>query len=456
MSFKPVQKLNVQRTLSNGETVQVGTLAQNRQGVFFQYAHDYISKFGNLSPFALETTAQLQKSPPAPHQGIHGVFADSLPDGWGLLLQDRVFRQYGILPAQVTPMDRLAFVGQHAMGALTFSPISEFVSKQHKDINIATLGLEAQTLFDKGVSEELTGNSARVLTTLVAVGSSGGARPKAQVYMPSGDIKQCRTYAKPGDESWLVKFTSKNLPLSHEEGICEAIYLQMAAQAKCQPPKWQLIEAPPNSGASAWLAIKRFDYLPNIKHPINNKAQPAHMVDNKKTTQIAGRLHMHSACGLLDADYRTPSLDYSDLIKASRQLCKSPAAGQLIFRRAVFNLFAANQDDHSKNWGFLQIDDGNWQVAPFFDVTFSPHPFNEHATAFAGYGKAPPLKVMQTLAASAGFTNWKHAQRCIKEVVDAINNFSQLAQQQAISKTTVRVIEKTLAQRISENANLLC
>lgn len=285
------------------------------------------------------------------------------------------------------------------------------------------------------ISDELDGSTAQVLATLVAVGSSGGARPKAQIYMPAGDATQCRTYAQPGDEAWLVKFTSKNLALGHEEGLCEAVYLEMAEQAKCQPPMWQLIEAPTSSGAKAWLALKRFDYLP---------AQ-----DN------VGRLHMHSACGLLDADFRSPSLDYSDLIKASRQLCKSPAAGQLQFRRAMFNLFSANQDDHSKNWGFLQADDGSWQLAPFYDVTFSPHPFNEHATAFAGYGKAPPLKVMQKLAASAGFANWKEAQQCIQEVVDAISQFRQLAEQHGVSKTTVSAIEKTLAERKQENATLL-
>jgi len=142
----------------------------------------------------------------------------------------------------------------------------------------------------------------------------------------------------------LVKFTSKNLVLGHEEGLCEAVYLQMAEQAGCQTPDWQLIEAPHHSGASAWLAIKRFDYM----------TEKASLGDELRS----GRLHMHSACGLLDADFRSPSLDYSDLIKASRQLCKSPAAGQLQFRRAIFNLLAANQDDHSKNWAFLQADDG--------------------------------------------------------------------------------------------------
>lgn len=51
MSFRPIQKLTVTRTLSSGEQVAVGILAQNRQGVFFQYTDGYLQQFGNLSPF---------------------------------------------------------------------------------------------------------------------------------------------------------------------------------------------------------------------------------------------------------------------------------------------------------------------------------------------------------------------------------------------------------------------
>ena len=160
---------------------------------------------------------------------------------------------------------------------------------------------------------------------------------------------------------------------------------------------------------------------------------------------------MHSACGLLDADFRTPSLDYIDLIKASRQLCKAPSVGRLQFKRAVFNLFAANQDDHSKNWSFLQNDEGGWQVAPFYDVTFSPHPFNEHATAFGGYGKQPPLKTIQKLAASAGFGSWKEVQQGVHEVVEAISGFAELAKAQGVKKNTVALIQKTLDERRKEN-----
>lgn len=75
----------IHRTLSTGEQAFVGTLAQNRQGVFFQYDAGYLTQFGNLSPFTLKPNSSLQLAPKQPHHGLHGVFADSLPDGWGLL-----------------------------------------------------------------------------------------------------------------------------------------------------------------------------------------------------------------------------------------------------------------------------------------------------------------------------------------------------------------------------------
>lgn len=54
MAFKPIQKLEVTRTLSSGEQVAVGVLAQNRSGVFFQYDAAYLQAFGNLPPFLLK------------------------------------------------------------------------------------------------------------------------------------------------------------------------------------------------------------------------------------------------------------------------------------------------------------------------------------------------------------------------------------------------------------------
>lgn len=428
MAFKPIQRLDVQRTLSTGEVVNSGVLAQNKNGVFFQYHPDYIQRFGNLSPVTLKPNTELQQAPRIPHQGIHGVFGDSLPDAWGLLLQDRVFRQQGILPAQITAMDRLAFVGNSAMGALSYNPESDFNPHCEGNVDIQSLGLEAQSVFD--------GQTENVLATLVATGNSGGARPKAQVYFEVGQSSQCRTHARVNDEAWLVKFTSKNLELGHEEGLCEAVYLSLAERAGLQPQEWKLIDAPAASGAKQWLALKRFDRVLN-KHG------------------ALGHLHMHSACGLLDIDFRTPGMDYEDLIKLSRQLCKSPVVGQKQFRRAMFNLFACNHDDHSKNWAFLQDDKNAWQPAPFYDATFSPHPFGEHATSFSGYGKKPPLKAIQKLAATASFSNWKQAKKTIEEIIGAISAFRDVALSLDVNTDTIRLIEKQLNECWQENKGLV-
>jgi serine/threonine-protein kinase HipA len=148
-------------------------------------------------------------------------------------------------------------------------------------------------------------------------------------------------------------------------------------------------------------------------------------------------------------------LDYEDLIKASSLLCQSPRAGQMQFRRAMFNLFACNQDDHSKNWAFLQNDNGQWQLAPFYDVTFSPSPYGEHATAFGGYGKQPPLKVIQQIANHANFANWKEAQFAIAEIVESINQFALVARELGVSNETITLITQQLNQVHQDNKGLL-
>lgn len=98
MKFQATNKLDVHRRLSDGRQVLVGQLAQNTSAVYFQYDREYLSLYQNLSPFKLNFSDKLSKALISPHQGLHGVFSDSLPDGWGMLLMDRVFRQHGVLP----------------------------------------------------------------------------------------------------------------------------------------------------------------------------------------------------------------------------------------------------------------------------------------------------------------------------------------------------------------------
>ena len=176
MDYGRVNKLSVFRKLATGDNVTVGVLAQNSQGIFFQYDTGYLAQYHNLSPFNLSFDSTLQLAPVRPHNRLHGAFSDSLPDGWGLLLMDRVFRQANTLPAQITAMDRLSFVGEGAMGALSYLPASELQKNNvEEQLSIAQLGLQAQAIFD--------GQTSEVLQALINAGSSGGARPKAQLYL---------------------------------------------------------------------------------------------------------------------------------------------------------------------------------------------------------------------------------------------------------------------------------
>ncbi|MFB9146832.1 type II toxin-antitoxin system HipA family toxin [Halomonas alkalicola] len=426
--FTPVRQLEVWRCLGDGRQVAVGRLAQNRQGVFFQYDDAYCQAFHNLAPFQLAFDTRLQAAPRTPHRGLHGLFADSLPDGWGMMLMDRLFRQHGISPHDVTPMDRLAFVGEHGMGALRYYPVSALGagSDAAPECSLGELGEQARRLFE--------GQTDTVLATLAQAGSSGGARPKVQVYLSPETPDRASTHPRTGLEPWLVKFTSGTLALGHEEGLCEAAYLTLAQRSGIETPSWKLITPPEGSPALGWLALRRFDC--------------------SASSSERGRYHMSSACALLDADFRLPSLDYEDLIKAGQVLCASPAVGRQLFRRALFNLFACNQDDHSKNWAFLLDDEGQWRPSPGYDLTFSPSPYGEHATAFKGYGKAPPLKAVQALADQAGFARWREARETIEEVVTAIGDWDSTAKALGVSAGVRREIQRRLNATLEENRPL--
>ena len=411
-----INKISVLRILPDGSRTPVGTLAENKQGIFFAYDAEYINQFNNLSPFKLSFDISVQLAPATPHKGLHGVFADSLPDGWGLLLQDRFFESQGLSRYQISPLQRLCLVGDTGIGALVYEP---HIDNANSLIDLYTLGQNAQQVF--------AGETSEVLQELLCMGSSGGARPKAQIYVQNDDFSQCATIPQKNSQAWIVKFTSSHLPLEHSEGILEAVYLTMAEQANLQPVRWQIL----HQGEFQWLAVKRFDCT------------------------NYGRIHTATLCGLLDADFRMPSMDYSGCLKATKILCKNKVASQLQFRRAIFNLFACNQDDHTKNWSFLQDEQGNWQASPAYDLTFAPMRHNQHSMSFQNYGNNPPLKVIQELAEIAGFPSWQTARLEIENIVQSIAYFSNIATDLGVDKTIIQTIQNKLNQIYQENSALL-
>ena len=105
-----------------GERWLLGTLADNGAQLLFEYSPDALAQQLELSPHKLRLRAQAYGDFPAYLQRLPGLISDALPDGWGLLLMDKLFRKAGRKPATLSPLDRLAFLGERTMGALVFAP----------------------------------------------------------------------------------------------------------------------------------------------------------------------------------------------------------------------------------------------------------------------------------------------------------------------------------------------
>lgn len=417
------KSLLVFRTFEDGRRVPVGRVEERDGNVVFRYDGEYLSTFaettGSLSPLTLPYAKDPYSTPRNCPAELPGFLAESLPDGFGLWLMDRAFQKTGVPRDAVTPLDRLAFVGSRATGALSCEP--EGSTPPAKEcVPLTALGTAAHTFLETEETE--------LFPELVACGSSGGSRPKAQLWFGS-DFAQTSLIPKEGMTAWLVKFTSPDFPLAHEEGLFEAAALATAEKAGIRTPAWKLFEGPQGRGrpkAPYWLGMERFDRT------------------------ATGRVHYVSAAGLLNANFRESVFDYFDLMRLTCRLTQSQAEMEELFRRAVLSYFLQNKDDHGKNFGFLLHDNGRWTLSPSFDITYAPGPYGEHATSFGGNGRCitrNALERMSTLMA----THVERLEEIVRQTADAALGFAETALSLGAKRATVKEVKKQVESAVAEN-----
>ncbi len=385
------------------EILPVGRLAIRDQAIYFGYEDSFLRHGLEISPFRLPLASGVSTAA-TPFEGLHGVFDDSLPDGWGRLLFDRLIRSHGRMPGDITPLDRLAHVGQHAMGALTYEPDCS-LQEERTPINLDELAHDAR--------EVMEGSATGVLQKLLDLnGSSAGARPKALIGVDANreHLIHGMGSLQHGFEPWIVKFP--NTQDGMDAGAIEYVYALMAKQAGITVPEVHLFPAEQGPG---YFAVKRFD------------------------REGAQRLHMHTAGGLLHSNFRTPSLDYQDLIAVTVKLTRDVRHGEEMFRRAVFNVLAHNRDDHAKNFSYLMDREGQWRLSPAYDVTFSMGPGGEQSTMVMGEGKKPGKVHLIQLGQDAGLSTTK-----INEVVEqtetALRSWREFAETYGVGRENMRHI----------------
>ena len=395
----------------NDNIIPVGRLAMRERTVYFEYDSTFIERGIEISPLRLPLQSGVQSFDYDLFKGLPGVFNDSLPDGWGRLLFDRFVRSQGILPADVTPLDRLAHVGSHALGALVFEPDYSADNTQD-EISLDSLATQVQEVMD-GVSDD-------VLAELIALnGSSAGARPKALI-----GVNDKRDHIIHGAHDlldsytpWMVKFPNSQDGL--DAGAIEYVYALMAVDAGIAMPDVHLFPAQKGAG---YFSIKRFDR------------------DGDE------RYHMHTACGLLHSDFRTPSLDYEDLIALTSVLTRDVREVEKMYQLAVFNVLAHNRDDHSKNFTYLMDAQGQWKLSPAYDLTFSSGPRGEQSTMVMGEGRNPNVKHLLKLAEEAKLKKGRAAE-IIEATKASLVKWPKLAKQYGISDVNIKLIQQKLNEK---------
>jgi len=390
--------------------VEVGTLVEQNQEVYFRFEASYLESELEISPFKLKKTTEILLSPRAPFDGLFGVFNDSIPDGWGRLLLDRKLIECGKNPKEISVLDRLSLLGKNAQGALIYEPVTDDGNPENELINLDQIAEESEDLL-------LTGNASFLDHLYHLGGNSIGARPKIFVNYNT-KLNQYSTVTQEGFEPWIIKFPALND--FKDIARIEYAYYKMALACGIEMSESNLFFS---EKGKVFFGTKRFDRIGNQ------------------------RLHSHSACGLLHDDFRYSTLDYGHVMDAANRLENNLSACEKVFRLAVFNVYASNMDDHSKNVAFLMNQKGNWRLAPAYDLTFSPSPGGYHSLSVANTYQEIGKNDLLKLASYFGINNGNEIIDQIKEVLSTWKKFSTEFE---VSKKESHLIEKTLVQKLAE------
>ena len=405
-----MKKLEVRLRREPGRERIVGQLAEPAWGrLVFEYDPAFLRDPLWLSPFKLPPQSGLIEHRDLAFGLIFGLFDDSLPDGWGLLLMDRFFQQQDLALAEVSVLDRLAYLGTRTMGALTYHPPATPADSLARSLDLHEMARASQQV--------IQGTAGEVLPLLLrAGGSPGGARPKVLVGVSGDSILSGEDDLPPGYTHWIVKLQARRD--SPDSGPGELAYSLMAKEAGLAMPPACLFET---ARGERFFGVERFDRRGNHRY------------------------HVHTFGNLIHANFRIPSCDYRQLLEVTRILTRNHQDVLECYRRMVFNVLTHNRDDHVKNFAFRMADDGGWELAPAYDLVFAEGPGGEHTMTVAGEDRAPARRHLLQLAAPAGISAFD-AESILDDVAAAAARWRVHAREAGVSPKSAKLIERAIGE----------
>ena len=387
---------------------------------FFEYNREWFETGLDISPLNASIKLPQNMRPifgasEKIYQKLPPFLADSLPDAWGNELFEQWRQQQGIKLGEITPLDKLAFIGKRAMGALEFQPeTSNFVSKESLDLK-ALIDL-ANQIYTQREQAHIHPDESLTMQALLAVGTSaGGRQPKAIIAIDreTGDIRSGQIGGLKGYEYCILKFGN------HERSTAELemAYYEMAVKAGIKMMPCWLIDIE----GEQHFVTKRFDR------------------DGER------KIHIQTLAALY------PEADsYERMLWVCRKMQLSEQDSEEVFRRMVFNLLANNTDDHNKNFSFLMDEQGRWSLSPAYDMTYIFNtggflPETRHCLMIRGKYTDITLDDVMQLAEENGI---RKAGSIIHQVVEAIKDFRQFALKHGAKERWINAIENTLKNNL--------
>ena len=355
--YKPIKVVEV---VIWDQQVGAVTLDPNTGYYVFEYSSKWSSTGIELSPFTLPTkspnnTFQFPSLNSDTFHRLPAMLADALPDKFGNALIEAALSDEGVSKEAITPLDRLAYMNNRGMGALEFKPPRGKTKNSNTAIEMSLLVEGAR----KALEGQFGGDKETeiAIRNIIQVGiSAGGARAKAVVAWNPGtdEIRSGQLKVNDGFEHWLLKLdgVGKDLALGSgaHYGRIEYAYYLMATAAKIHMMPSRLLE----ENGRAHFMTKRYDRDGNRKH------------------------HTQSLCAMKQLDFNMIEVhSYNQYFEAINGLGIGSEAMQEGFRRMVFNVIAANCDDHTKNFSFMLKQNGRWELTPAYDVTHAHNPENK-------------------------------------------------------------------------------
>ncbi len=405
---------------------KVGTIAMSPRIGYYVFAYDpsFVKTGIELSPIHMPLATDpyvFSYLPELTYQRLPAMIADSLPDKFGNDLIDSYMKQKGLNTSQISVLDRLAYMGKRAMGALEFHPTRGGVKANHTAIDMKKLVEAARKAVHGNIDTDHIAEAS--LKQIIQVGTSaGGARAKAVVAFNEAtqEIRAGQFDVEDGFEHWLLKFdgmgADKGLGKTENHGRIEFSYYQMALQAGINMEPCRLLE----ENGRAHFMTKRFDRTGNQKH------------------------HVQTLCAMDHMDFKSMNTyDYSQIFVLLDNLGFDYEAKEEVFRRMCFNVMAANCDDHSKNFAFILKEGESWQLAPAYDVAYAFNPDGQwtyqHFMSVSGqYGN---ITVDHLLAVAQRFAIGTGPQ-VLSQVRDAVAGWVDIARANNIPEAEVQEVGK--------------